>query len=110
MIFVRRANAIEDATGVTVDTYRAPGFSLTQESLWALDILAEEAVKVDCSVFPAVARAHGGLPKFTSDRTMRIKTLEGYALKEIPLNTRSILGNKFVFSGGVFPIITILVA
>ena len=91
--------AIEDATGVSVDTYRIPGFSLTQESLWALDILAEEAVKVDCSVFPAV-RGHGGLPQFTSDRPCIVKTKQGHALKELPLNTRSILGNKFVFSGG----------
>ena len=72
--------AIEDATGVSVDTYRIPGFSLTQESLWALDILAEEAVKVDCSVFPAV-RGHGGLPQFTSDRPCIVKTKKGMRSK-----------------------------
>ena len=92
-------DAISDATGVAVDTYRIPGFSLTQESIWALDILGEEGVKVDCSVFPAV-RGHGGLPKFTSAEPCIVKTGRGHTLKELPLNTRSILGNKVVFSGG----------
>ena len=56
-------DAIADATGVKVDTYRVPGFSLTRESIWVLDILGQEGVEIDCSVFPAV-RDHGGLPQF----------------------------------------------
>ena len=92
-------DAISDATGVAVDTYRIPGFSLTQESIWALDILGEEGVEVDCSVFPAV-RGHGGLPQFKSAEPCLVRTEQGHTLKELPLNTRSILGNKVVFSGG----------
>ena len=92
-------DAISNATGVTVDTYRIPGFSLTQRSIWALDILGEEGVKVDCSVFPAV-RGHGGLPQFKSAEPCVVQTERGHTLKELPLNTRSILGNKVVFSGG----------
>ena len=92
-------DAISDATGVAVDTYRIPGFSLTQQSIWALDILGEEGVEVDCSVFPAV-RGHGGLPQFTSAEPCLVRTGQGHTLKELPLNTRSILGNKVVFSGG----------
>ena len=92
-------DAISDATGVAVDTYRIPGFSLTQESIWALDILGEEGVEVDCSVFPAV-RGHGGLPQFTRAEPCVVRTGQGHTLKELPLNTRSILGNKVVFSGG----------
>jgi len=92
-------DAISNATGVAVDTYRIPGFSLTQESIWALDILGDEGVQVDCSVFPAV-RGHGGLPQFKSAEPCVIRTDQGHSLKELPLNTRSILGNKVVFSGG----------
>jgi polysaccharide deacetylase family protein (PEP-CTERM system associated) len=44
--------AIFEATGVTVKAYRAPSFSITRKSLWALDILAEEGFTVDSSVFP----------------------------------------------------------
>lgn len=32
--------------------YRAPSFSITRNTLWALDILAEEGIKIDSSIFP----------------------------------------------------------
>ncbi len=32
--------------------YRAPSFSITKSTLWALDILAEEGFRVDSSIFP----------------------------------------------------------
>jgi len=44
--------AIEDACGQRVVQYRAPSFSITRRSLWALEILAEEGLKIDSSVFP----------------------------------------------------------
>jgi polysaccharide deacetylase family protein (PEP-CTERM system associated) len=53
--------AIEDATGVTVTAYRAPSFSITARSLWALEILVEEGFTVDSSVFP-VSHDRYGIP------------------------------------------------
>jgi polysaccharide deacetylase family protein (PEP-CTERM system associated) len=44
--------AIEDACGTVVTCYRAPSFSITRKSLWALDILCEEGFTVDASIFP----------------------------------------------------------
>lgn len=44
--------AVEDASGVRVTSYRAPSFSITSRSLWALEILAEEGIMVDSSIFP----------------------------------------------------------
>ncbi len=35
-----------------VDCYRAPSFSITISTLWALDVLAEEGFKIDSSIFP----------------------------------------------------------
>jgi polysaccharide deacetylase family protein (PEP-CTERM system associated) len=35
-----------------VQCYRAPSFSITKSTLWALDILAEEGFKIDSSIFP----------------------------------------------------------
>jgi polysaccharide deacetylase family protein (PEP-CTERM system associated) len=50
---LRRARqAIEAACGVEVIGYRAPSFSLTERSLWAFDVLAEEGYRYDASVFP----------------------------------------------------------
>jgi polysaccharide deacetylase family protein (PEP-CTERM system associated) len=44
--------AIEEATGERVTAYRAPSFSITAQSLWALDILAEEGFNYDSSIYP----------------------------------------------------------
>ena len=50
----RRARAVlADAIGGPVTAYRAPTFSVTRESIWALDILAEEGFLIDSSIFPA---------------------------------------------------------
>ena len=61
--------------------------------------MAEEGIKYDSSVFPA-NRAHGGLPQFTTDQPCKVKTKKGYEIIELPMNTASLLGQKFVFSGG----------
>lgn len=94
----RAKAAIADATGVEVDTYRAPGFSLTAECLWMFNILAEEGFHVDCSFSPA-ARAHGGMPSFMSDRPCIID-LRGIQIFEFPLNVLEIASARLVFSGG----------
>lgn len=50
---VRRAKAvIEDITGAPVLGYRAPSFSITRHSLWALDVLIEEGFHYDASIYP----------------------------------------------------------
>ena len=60
---LRRAKGIlEDIIKEPVLGYRAPTYSITKESIWALDILMEEGFKYDSSFFPA-RRAKGGLPE-----------------------------------------------
>jgi polysaccharide deacetylase family protein (PEP-CTERM system associated) len=50
---VRRAkNTLEDAAGRRVAGYRAPSYSITPRSLWAIDILVEEGYRYDASIFP----------------------------------------------------------
>ena len=50
---IRKAKAIlEDITGDKVIGYRAPSYSITQKSKWALEILMEEGFKYDSSIFP----------------------------------------------------------
>lgn len=95
----RAKSTIEDVIGFPIDTYRIPGFSLTSSNLWALDIIYEEGFSVDCSVFPA-SRAHGGISGFATDQPCLIQLKNSALIKEFPLNTYSLLGNRFVFSGG----------
>jgi polysaccharide deacetylase family protein (PEP-CTERM system associated) len=50
---VRRAKGIiEDAGGCPVGGYRAPSYSITSRSLWALDVLIEEGYWYDSSIYP----------------------------------------------------------
>jgi polysaccharide deacetylase family protein (PEP-CTERM system associated) len=50
---IRRASAVlESVTGRAVNAYRAPSFSITPRSRWALAILREEGITLDSSVMP----------------------------------------------------------
>jgi polysaccharide deacetylase family protein (PEP-CTERM system associated) len=48
----RSKEAIEDVTGEAVAGYRAPTFSVTRETAWAIDVLAEMGLRYDSSVYP----------------------------------------------------------
>ena len=48
----RAMQVIQDAAGVAVIGYRAPTWSITRDSLWALDVLAEEGFRYDSSIYP----------------------------------------------------------
>jgi polysaccharide deacetylase family protein (PEP-CTERM system associated) len=43
---------LEDILGEQITAYRAPSFSITRRSLWALDILLEEGFLFDSSIYP----------------------------------------------------------
>jgi polysaccharide deacetylase family protein (PEP-CTERM system associated) len=45
-------HVIEDAAGIAVEGYRAPTWSITRESMWALNILHEEGFLYDSSIYP----------------------------------------------------------
>jgi len=50
---VRRAKSLlEQISGVSIRGYRAPSFSVTPRSRWALDVLLEEGYTYDASIFP----------------------------------------------------------
>lgn len=50
---VRRSKAVlESAGGRPVLGYRAPSYSITPRSLWAIDVLIEEGYCYDASIFP----------------------------------------------------------
>jgi len=50
---IRRAKAvIEAAANAPVDGFRAPSYSITTRSLWALDVLIDEGFRYDASIFP----------------------------------------------------------
>ncbi len=94
----RSIKVLEDVSGQKVKFFRAPGFSITENNLWAFEILHELGIEIDCSVFPA-GRAHGGLPSYGTAEPSLL-SYNGVQLKELPINTHSILGKQVIYSGG----------
>ena len=94
----RSIKVLEDISGEKVKYFRAPGFSITGENIWAFETLFELGIEIDCSVFPA-GRAHGGLPTYGVAEPSVIN-YNDITLKELPINTFSILNKPFIFSGG----------
>jgi polysaccharide deacetylase family protein (PEP-CTERM system associated) len=91
-------DAIEEAAGVRVTGYRAPSWSITAKSLWALDILAEEGFTYDSSIFPIRHDLYGipGAQRFPYP----VKTGSGAGLDEFPPTTVRIAGTNFPSAGG----------
>jgi polysaccharide deacetylase family protein (PEP-CTERM system associated) len=82
---IRRSKAfLEDKCGVRVNGYRAPSYSITKKSLWALDILVEEGFCYDSSIFPVLHDVYGipGFNRFPHE----IQTQSG-TITEFPLST-----------------------
>ncbi len=101
---VRSSKALlEDASGTAVLGYRAPSYSITPRSLWALDVLIEEGYAYDSSIFP-IRHDRYGIP--VSPRHPFVVTRDTGALIEAPGSTTR-LGplNLPVAGGGYFRIL-----
>jgi peptidoglycan-N-acetylglucosamine deacetylase len=92
-------NLIEDLIGESINVYRAPGFSITEHNMWALEILVELGFQYDCSIFPAL-HDYGGFDNFGKAEPAVLKFSNGLQIKEFPINNKRILTKNFVFSGG----------
>jgi polysaccharide deacetylase family protein (PEP-CTERM system associated) len=90
---IKRAKAIlEGQTSEAVLGYRAPSYSITKNSLWALDILVEEGFEYDSSIFPVLHDTYGIPDAEPFPNT--IETGSG-PLVEFPLTTLAFqLGSK----------------
>lgn len=92
----RSINMLSDLTGKSILSYRAPYFSITEESLWAFDVLAEEGIKVDSSIFPVINHRYG-IPN-----NKRLPYQLPNDIWEFPITTyKTFLGN-IPFAGGVY--------
>jgi polysaccharide deacetylase family protein (PEP-CTERM system associated) len=95
---VRRAKqVIEDVSGAEVGGYRAPSFSVTPRSLWALEILIEEGYWYDTSIFPVRHDRYGVPP--SPRHAFRVRR-GGGSLVEIPATTVQIGPLRFPVAGG----------
>lgn len=91
-------DSLEQCIGQKVVSYRAPAFSIGEDNLWAFEVLAENGITRDASVFPT-NRDLGGFPHFGHQEPTRI-TYKGIELKEFPIALTKVLGKKIAYSGG----------
>lgn len=92
---------LENIINRKVIGYRAPSWSITENSLWALEILEEIGLAYDASVFPIKTFLYGipSAPRFKYTPQYRGRKLDVF---EIPMSTMKILGQNIPFSGGMY--------
>jgi len=102
-------DTLENIIGQKVLSFRAPAFTISEDSIWAFQVLAENGIENDCSIFPTT-RSFGGFPSFGEAKPTLIQ-YKDYQIKEFPINSGNIFGKEFVFGGGgyfrLFPYSTI---
>ncbi len=93
----RSKDVLEAATGQRVEGYRAPSFSITSQSLWALDILIEEGFRYDASIFP-IRHDRYGIPD--SPRHPYVLPRASGSLVEVPGSTARLGAMNLPVAGG----------
>ncbi len=91
---------IEDITQKKVLGYRAPYWTITKRSYWALDILQEEGIKYDSSIYP-IKNFLYGIPNAPMYPYI-IKEKVGIKLIEFPPSTVKTFGVRVPIAGGFY--------
>ena len=97
---VRRARGLlEDMSGIAVHGFRAPSYSVTMRSLWALEILIEEGYQYDSSIFP-IRHDTYGIPE--SPRHSFVMQRRAGTIIEVPASTVRYAGFNLPVAGGAY--------
>lgn len=95
---VKSKNILEQCSGKIVTAYRAPNFSITKESAWALDILCDSGYTLDSSIAPIHNYRYG-----ISEAKPHIHTIQTSTgiLTEVPVGTLQPI-NPIALLGGFY--------
>ena len=91
----RSLDVLSRSASTEVLGFRAPSFSLTRETLWAVEILKEAGIQYDSSVFPVAFHPEYGM----ADAELQPHRLLGQ-LTELPMAVAEVLGRRIPCSGG----------
>jgi polysaccharide deacetylase family protein (PEP-CTERM system associated) len=86
-------NSLTAITGKKVRGYRAPSFSITKNTLWALDILSKNGIEYDSSIF-SIVHPDYGINNFPT----KVTDLNG--LLEVPMRKGHFFGSAIPVCGG----------
>lgn len=88
-------HVIRNLTKQKILGFRAPSFSITKKTMWAVDMLIKNGIKYDSSVFPIGIHPDYGM----ADAPLSINKLNDFLI-EVPLSCANILGRRIPCSGG----------
>lgn len=91
---------LQNLTGKQVIGYRAPSFSITKESTWALDILMELGVQYDSSIFPLRDKLYGIADSHRFPHVVRKSDARN--LVEFPMSTVRVRKTNLPLAGGAY--------
>ncbi len=92
----RSLNAICSIVKQNVIGFRAPSFTITKKTLWALPILKQQGIIYDSSVYPIGFHPDYGI----AESDLNIHKLNG--IMEVPLSVAEFGGKKIPCSGGAY--------
>jgi polysaccharide deacetylase family protein (PEP-CTERM system associated) len=95
----RSKKTLEDLCGQRVAGYRAPSYSITARSLWALEELARAGFLYDSSIYP-IRRRRYGIPG--ARRVPHQISAGGRSLVEFPLPTVRLMGVNAPVASGAY--------
>ncbi|MBN1341607.1 MAG: DUF3473 domain-containing protein [Phycisphaerae bacterium] len=94
----RSKEVIHRECGTLPRGYRVPGFSLTESTPWAFQVLADAGFDYDSSLFPST-RGHGGMP--SALRLPHYVDLpDGKRIREFPISVTHVFGRRIAYAGG----------
>ena len=91
----RSLEVLAKSTSQKVLGFRAPSFSVTRETLWAVDILKEAGIRYDSSVFPVQFHPEYGI----ADAELGPYEL-AESLIELPMSVAELFGRRVPCCGG----------
>jgi peptidoglycan-N-acetylglucosamine deacetylase len=96
----RCANLVEQLSGKRPVGYRAPAFSITRETPWAYDVLAQLGFRYDSSQYdsPRIRQRIGGVPR----TPYRLELEEGREIWEYPVTVWPVRGRSVPMGGGAY--------
>ena len=92
---LKAKSVLEKISNRKITSYRAPSYSITKKSLWALDILKELGFTTDSSIFPITHDIYGipDSPRFHYK-------FDTQNIDEYPLSTAVFFGKNLPIAGG----------
>ena len=91
-------DSLEQVIGSKITSYRAPAFSIGEQNKWTLEVLVQNGIKNDASIFPS-NRDFGGFPSFSTYIPCTIK-YNGIEIREFPIGIANLWGQDIAYSGG----------